>query len=102
LEEKHEGALYGNKIQKEESEILIYLNELRDFKKKHPKRFQEIAKIPNKSRCGRSAEGKQYLAYQDEQDTIYSKVENMTISYLKSENHPGIFCLVLPNLHTEE
>ncbi|TAE08618.1 MAG: restriction endonuclease subunit R [Bacteroidetes bacterium] len=102
LEEKHEGALYGNKIQKEESEILIYLNELRDFKKKHPKRFQEIAKIPNKSRCGRSAVGKEYLAYQDELQAIYRNVENMTISYLKSENHPGIFCLVLPNLYVEE
>ena len=33
LEEKGEGALFGNKIQKEESEILKYLNELRDFRK---------------------------------------------------------------------
>lgn len=33
LEEVGDGALYGNKIQQEESEILKYLNELREFKK---------------------------------------------------------------------
>src|SRR5665213_911250 len=50
LEEKGEGALFGNKIQKEESETIKYLTDLRDFRKKNPKRFDDISKIPNKAR----------------------------------------------------
>ena len=34
LEEIGEGGLYGKKISEEENEILLYLNELRKFKKK--------------------------------------------------------------------
>lgn len=60
LEEKGEGALFGNKIQKEESEILKYLNETRDIRKKHPKIFNDISKFPNKAKCGRQlSESKQ-------------------------------------------
>jgi superfamily II DNA or RNA helicase len=55
LEEKGESALLGIKIQSEVSEILIYLNELREFKKRNPRRFLEISKIPHKARCGRLA-----------------------------------------------
>lgn len=98
LEEKGEGALFGNKIQREESEILNYLNELRDFKKKHPKRFAEIAKIPNKARCGRKVDKTLQLTLMDaEKGEIDYPLQNTTLTYLKSDNHPGIFCLITPD-----
>lgn len=103
LEEKGEGALFGNKIQKEESEILKYLNELRDFKKKHPKNFNEISKIPNKARCGRKVEeGEQLSLINLDTGTISYPLLKTTLTYLKSENHPGIFCLITPELNTIE
>lgn len=103
LEEKGEGALFGNKIQKEESEILKYLNELRDFRKKHTKRYNEIAKIPNKARCGRkSIEGRKLTLLDTEAGEINYPLQNTTLTYLKSENHPGIFCLITPELNTIE
>jgi hypothetical protein len=98
LEEKGDGALFGNKIQKEESEILNYLNELRDFKKKNPKRFGEIAKIPNKARCGRRPLNDQQLTLvHSETGEINYPLKNTSLAYLKSDNHPGIFCLVTPD-----
>ncbi|MBK9097511.1 MAG: restriction endonuclease subunit R [bacterium] len=103
LEEKGEGALFGNKIQKEESEILKYLNELRDFKKKQPKRFVEIARIPNKARCGRKVESEQQLTLIDaDSGEITYPLVNTTLTYLKSENHPGIFCLITPEFNSIE
>lgn len=103
LEEKGDGALFGNKIQKEESEILNYLNELRDFKKKHPKRFAEISKIPNKARCGRIAdEGHQLTLMEVETGEINYPLQNTSLTYLKSENHPGIFCLITPDYNIIE
>jgi superfamily II DNA/RNA helicase len=103
LEEKGDGALFGNKIQKEESEILNYLNELRDFKKKHPKRFAEISKIPNKARCGRKAnEANQLTLMETETGEIHYPLQNTSLTYLKSDNHPGIFCLITPELNVIE
>lgn len=103
LEEKGDGALFGNKIQKEESEILNYLNELRDFKKKNPKRFAEISKIPNKARCGRKAgEGQQLNLMEAETGEINYPLQNTSLTYLKSDNHPGIFCLVTPEYNIIE
>jgi len=103
LEEKGEGALFGNKIQKEESEILKYLNELRDFRKKHPKIFNEIAKIPNKARCGRNVpEGRQLTLLDTEGGEINYPLQNTSLTYLKSENHPGIFCLITPEMNIIE
>jgi hypothetical protein len=103
LEEKGDGALFGNKIQKEESEILNYLNELRDFKKKHPKRFAEISKIPNKARCGRKADdGHQLTLMEAETGEINYPLQNTSLTYLKSENHPGIFCLITPDYNIIE
>jgi superfamily II DNA/RNA helicase/polyhydroxyalkanoate synthesis regulator phasin len=103
LEEKGDGALFGNKIQKEESEILNYLNELRDFKKKYPKRFAEISKIPNKARCGRIAdEGHQLTLIEAETGEINYPLQNTSLTYLKSENHPGIFCLITPDYNIIE
>jgi len=103
LEEKGEGALFGNKIQKEESEILKYLNELRDFRKKHPKIFSEISKIPNKARCGRKVpEGRQLTLLDTESGEINYPLQNTSMTYLKSENHPGIFCLITPELNIIE
>lgn len=103
LEEKGEGALFGNKIQKEESEILKYLNELRDFRKKHPKRFNDIAKIPNKARCGRKLpESKQLTLLDTETGEVNYPLQNTSLTYLKSENHPGIFCLITPELNIIE
>ena len=103
LEEKGEGALFGNKIQKEESEILRYLNDLRDFKKKNGKRFEEISKIPNKARCGRQAtEGQQLTLLDAESVEINYPLQNTSLTYLKSDNHPGIFCLITPEFNIIE
>jgi superfamily II DNA/RNA helicase len=103
LEEKGEGALFGNKIQKEESEILKYLNELRDFRKKNPKRFNDIAKIPNKARCGRKLPECQQLTLLDtETGEVNYPLQNTSLTYLKSENHPGIFCLITPEMNIIE
>lgn len=103
LEEKGEGALFGNKIQKEESEILKYLNELRDFRKKHPKIFNEISKIPNKARCGRKfLESRQLILLDSESGELNYPLHNTSLTYLKSENHPGIFCLITPELNIIE
>lgn len=103
LEEKGEGALFGNKIQKEESDILKYLNELRDFRKKHPKRFNDITKIPNKARCGRKLlEGRQLTLLDTENGEINYPLQDTSLTYLKSENHPGIFCLITPELNAIE
>lgn len=103
LEEKGEGALFGNKIQTEESEILKYLIELRDFRKKHPNIYNEIANIPNKARCGRDStenEGPELL--DPETGEIKYSLQNTTLAYLKSENHPGIFCLITPEMNIIE
>lgn len=103
LEEKGEGALFGNKIQKEESEILKYLNELRDFRKKHPKIFNDIDKIPNKARCGRKLpDSKQLTLLDTETGEVNYPLQNTSLTYLKSENHPGIFCLITPEMNIIE
>lgn len=103
LEEKGEGALFGNKIQKEESEILKYLNELRDFRKKYPKIFNDISKIPNKARCGRKLpDSKQLTLLDTETGEINYPLQNTSLTYLKSENHPGIFCLITPEMNIIE
>ena len=103
LEEKGEGALFGSKIQKEESEILKYLNELRDFRKKHPKIFTDISKIPNKARCCRKLpDSKQLTLLDTETGEINYPLQNTSLTYLKSENHPGIFCLITPEMNIIE
>ena len=103
LEEKGEGALFGNKIQKEESEILKYLNELRDFRKKHPKLFNDISKISNKARCGRKLpDSKQLTLLETETGEMNYPLQNTSLTYLKSENHPGIFCLITPEMNIIE
>lgn len=102
LEEKGEGALFGNKIQKEESEILLYLNQLRDFKNKHSKQFSEISKIPNKARCGRVAKDHHFTILENDLNEINYPLQNTSLTYLKSENHPGIFCLITNELNTIE
>ncbi|MEX2485599.1 MAG: helicase-related protein, partial [Brumimicrobium sp.] len=102
LEEKGEGALFGNKIQKEESEILKYLTELREFKKKNPKRFSEISKIPNKARCGRKASDRKLEFTNSENEIVTYPIDKTSLAYLKSDNHPGIFCFVTRDHITEE
>ncbi len=103
LEEKGEGALFGNKIQKEESEMLKYLNDLRDFRKKHPKLFNDISKIPNKARCGRKIQdGKQLTLLDSEIGEFNYPLQNTSLTYLKSENHSGIFCLITPEMNIIE
>lgn len=103
LEEKGDGALFGNKIQKEESEILKYLNELREFRKSNPKKFMEISQLPNKTRCGRLSKSNQSLLLFDSiNGDIHYPIKNSSITYLKSENHPGIFCFVTSELNIIE
>lgn len=95
LEEVGDGALYGNKIQQEESEILIYLNELREFKKKNKEYFESISKIPNKSRAGRKLKNIQFNPiYFNNGDNVPDDIQKSSICYLKAQNHPGVFCFV--------
>ena len=102
LEEKGEGALFGNKIVKEESEILKYLIELRDFKNKHPKKFIEYKNIKNKARCGRKAQENLQPTIFNNNNEITYPLQNTSLSYLKSDNHPGVFCLITPEMQIIE
>lgn len=102
LEEKGEGGLFGNKIQQEESEILKYLTELREFKKKHPKRFGQISSIPNKARCGRKSGDKKLEFTNSNNETVSYPLPKTSLAYLKSDNHPGIFCFVTKDYITDE
>ncbi|MCB0510059.1 MAG: SWF/SNF helicase family protein, partial [Bacteroidetes bacterium] len=103
MEEKGEGALFGSEIQREESEILKYLNELRDFKKKDPKLFKQISKLPNKARCGRDSDEENALVLKtaDGGEQKYPLNES-SLAYLKSDNHPGIFCFITPDFNCLE
>lgn len=103
LEEKGEGALFGNKIQQEESEVLKYLHELRGFREKEPKWYKQIEKIPNKARCGRKAGSEHELSIQttENQDVKYPLAKS-SLAYLKSDSHPGIFCFISPDLRCVE
>lgn len=100
LEEVGEGALYGAKIQQEESEIETYLTYLREFRKKHPKRFAEITRIPNKARCGRAetnVSANSRPAFDADALTAQPgryPLANSSLTYLKSDNHPGTYCFV--------
>ena len=91
LEEVGEGALHGNQIIEEESETLKYLNDLRDFLKKHPAEFKRIEKLPARSRCGREASGVNKVPIPGLQ------LSEGTIAYLKSKDHPGLFYWIGPN-----
>jgi superfamily II DNA/RNA helicase len=103
LEEKGDGALFGNKIPKEESEILKYLQELRDFRKNSPKKFNEIKGIKNKARCCREVpDGAALALLSEDACEIKQSIKGTTLSYLKSANHPGVFCLVTPELNIVE
>ncbi len=101
LEEVGEGALYGAKIQQEESETETYLTFLRQYRQKHPKRFAEIARIPNKARCGRNeaaVPNANRPAYDEDALNPNSRatypLATTSLTYLKSDNHPGTFCFV--------
>lgn len=103
LEEKGEGALFGNKIQKEESEILKFLNELREFRKREPKEYSKINKIPNKARCGRQVNDEnQFTLIDSIKGEMKYPLLNTSLTYLKSDNHPGVFCLITPDFNTIE
>lgn len=81
LEEIGEAGLYGSKLKEEVNETLIFLQELRDFKKNNSKHFDFISKIPKKARLARSIENVNPDYY----------VKNSSITYVKSEGHPGVF-----------
>jgi superfamily II DNA/RNA helicase len=80
LEEVGEAGLYGSKLKEEINETLLFLQELRAFKKENKKHFDAIAKIPQKSRLARNVGNVQVQS-----------VSNCSITYLKSEGHPGVF-----------
>lgn len=101
LEETGEAGLFGSKIQQEESESLKYLNFLRKFKKENPSRYKEIVRIPEKSRCGRSHNNKRINIFKVEEE-IPLILKDTSIIYLKSDNHPGIFCLITKELNVIE
>ena len=81
LEEVGEAGLYGSRLKEEVNETLIFLQELRDFKKNNSKQFDFISKIPKKARLARSIENVNPDYF----------VKNSSITYVKSEGHPGVF-----------
>lgn len=85
LEEVGEGALFGDKLKEEESAVLKYLYELREFKKVNPKEFKRISNLPMRIRTGRKA---------DNLPSEFTHLDQSTLCYLKSENHPGMFYAV--------
>lgn len=80
LEEVGEAGLYGSKLKEEINETLLFLQELRSFKKDNKKLFDAIVKIPQKARLGRNAE-----------NINTHPVAKCSVTYLKSEGHPGVF-----------
>lgn len=80
LEEVGEAGLYGSKVKEEANETLLFLQELRNFKKKNKKDFNRISKIPKKSRIAR-----------DSKFVEPEKLKKQTVTYLKGDDHPGIF-----------
>ncbi|MER3318882.1 MAG: helicase-related protein [Allomuricauda sp.] len=81
LEEVGEAGLYGSKLKEEINETLLFLQELRDFKKKNVNKFNKIKNIPKKSRIARKATNVD----------SFINVDNASIIYIKSEGHPGVF-----------
>lgn len=55
LEEVGEAGLYGSKLKEEVNETLVFLQELRDFKKNSQSHFNKIKSIPKKSRTARDS-----------------------------------------------
>lgn len=89
-------------MKKEESESLKYFQELREFKKNHPKEFAEIKKIPSKARCGRDGENKDLGFTNSDNETVSYPLSETSLAYLKSDSHPGVFCFVTKEGNTEE
>jgi superfamily II DNA/RNA helicase len=86
LEEVGEAGLYGSNLKEEINETLLFLQELRTFKRENRKHFDAIVKIPQKARLTRNAE-----------NVKTDSVANRTVTYLKSEGHPGVFYKVDEN-----
>ncbi|MBU2268123.1 MAG: restriction endonuclease subunit R, partial [Bacteroidetes bacterium] len=80
LEEVGEAGLYGSRLKDEVNETLLFLQELRSFKKANKKEFDLIAKIPQKARLARES-----ISLDN------SPLANCSVTYLKSEGHPGVF-----------
>jgi superfamily II DNA or RNA helicase len=80
LEEVGEAGLYGSKLKEEINETLLFLQELRAFKKEHKKEFDIISKIPQKARLARNSV-----------NVKFQPVAKCSVTYLKSEGHPGVF-----------
>lgn len=95
LEEVGDGGMGGRKIKEEESEILTYLNFLREFRKTHPKEYRAIAAIPDKARVGRDSVR---VPADDvpavDESGLQPHLPGASLCYLKADNHPGVFCLV--------
>ena len=80
LEEVGEAGLYGSELKEEVNETLVLLQELRDFKKKNLNKFNSISKIPQKARLARSVENVNPSC----------SLKNGSVTYVKSEGHPGV------------
>ncbi|OSS40259.1 Superfamily II DNA/RNA helicase [Christiangramia flava JLT2011] len=81
LEEVGEAGLYGSKLKEEVNETLVFLQELRDFKKNSQSHFNKIKSIPKKSRTARDS---------TKIDSFFD-VASSSITYIKSAGHPGVF-----------
>nr|WP_315171034.1 helicase-related protein [uncultured Flavobacterium sp.] len=81
LEEVGEAGLYGSKLKEEINETLVFLQELRSFKKDDINKFNQIKNIPKKSRIARKSTNVD----------SFINVDNASITYIKSEEHPGVF-----------
>ena len=101
LEEIGEGGLYGTKLKQEESEILKYLVELREFRKKSRDWYNQIEKIPNKARVFRDHQKVPLDAIPVIHESPLPLV-NSSLCYLKADNHPGVFCFISEAGNTQE
>ena len=93
LEEVGDGKLHGAKLKQEQSEVLKYLIELREFKKKNEKWFSAIKQVPNKARVRRDLGNINPLMI-PVPNQIPLNLPDSSLCYLKADNHPGVFCFV--------
>jgi len=85
MEEVGEAGLYGTKLREERNATLMYLQELREFKRKQPDDFKKIQDIPQKARIARDSNNINQTEF---------SLSDSTITYLKKKDHPGVFYLV--------
>ncbi len=93
LEEVGKAGLYGSELRQEKNETLTRLQFLRDFRRDNKEWFSRIKKLPNKARTTRKASNVDAQAY---------PIEDATLTFIKTELHPGVFYLIGKRRKVEE